>query len=150
MALFPFRTQTSPWQELREMREQMDRLLGSFMMGRGGMEWVPAVDITERPNELVLTAELPGMRREDIEIELENNVLTIRGEKKAEHEEKGEERYVFERQFGSFARSFTLPRTVDPDRIHARFENGVLTVKMPKSEAAKGRKIDVEGGEIQH
>src|SRR5690606_30767895 len=136
--------------ELREMREQMGRLLGRFMMGRGGMAWGPAVDITERPNELVLTAERPGMRRGDIESELDNNVPTLRGEKKAEREEEGDAPHVLDRQYGSFARSFPLPRTVGPDRIHARFENGVLTVKMPKSEAAKGRKIDVEGGEIQH
>jgi HSP20 family protein len=137
----------SPWRELREIQAQMDRVLSTALRGeRAGVTWSPAVDIAERDDALVLTAELPGMSRDDIEVELENNVLTIRGEKKDEREEKEEDRYVYEREFGAFARSFTLPRTVDADRIHARFENGVLTVTMPKSERARGRRIDVEEG----
>lgn len=149
MPLIPFRGGTSPWDELREIREQMDRVLSAAFRGgraEAGLEWAPAVDITEKEDQLVLTAELPGMRKEDIEIELENNVLTIRGEKKAEREEKGEQRYVYERQFGSFSRSFTLPRTVNADQIRARFDNGVLTVTMPKVEEAKGKRISIEGG----
>lgn len=151
--MLPFRGDSSPWRELREMREQMDRILSSALRGgpaRAALEWAPAVDITEREDELVLTAELPGMTREDIDIELENNILTIRGEKKAEREEKGEERYVYERQFGSFSRSFTLPRTVDPERIRARFESGVLTITMPKLEKARGKRIEIEAGEARH
>lgn len=150
MAIRPARSGASPWQELREMREELDRFLTTAFrgaMGRGALEWTPPVDIIERENELVLTAELPGMRREDVEVELENNVLTIRGEKRAEHEEKGEERYIYERQFGEFTRSFTLPRTVDADRIRARFSDGVLTVTMPKVEESRGKRIDIEGGE---
>ncbi|HEX7119085.1 MAG TPA: Hsp20/alpha crystallin family protein [Longimicrobiales bacterium] len=142
---------TSPWDALREMREQMDELLRSTFRGPAarGAGFEPAVDIAERDDALVLTAELPGMKREDIDIELDNNVLTIRGEKKEEIEEKGEERYVYERRYGSFSRSFTLPRTVDADRIAARFENGVLTVTMPKLPQARGKRIEVEDGEAR-
>lgn len=141
---------TSPWSELRQLREQMDRILSSAFGGSGSerevAEWSPAVDITERDDALLLTAELPGLSRDDIEVELENNVLTIRGEKKQEHEETKAERYVYERRYGSFARSFTLPRTVDASGIRARFDNGVLTITMPKSEETKGQRIDIEGG----
>lgn len=138
----------SPWQTIREMREQMDRLLSSAI-GRGGPApgWEPAVDITEQADGLQLIAELPGMTKDDIDIELENNVLTIRGEKREEREEHKGERYLYERSFGTFSRSFTLPRTVDPERIQARFANGVLRVHMPKTERAKGKRITIEGGE---
>lgn len=140
---------SSPWTALRDMREQMDELLRATFRGPDGYvaEFEPAVDITERKDALVLTAELPGMSREDIEVELENNVLTIRGEKKEEREHKGEERYVYERRYGSFSRSFTLPRSVDPERIGAHFENGVLTVTMPKASESRGKRIEVEDGE---
>jgi HSP20 family protein len=143
-------TPHSLWDELRELREQMNRMLGaSFrgaVMGGRGMEWSPAVDIVDRGDRLVATAELPGMKADDISIDVEGNTLTIRGEKRQEQEQKGEERYLLERQYGSFMRSFPLPRSVDPDRISARFDNGVLTVTMPKSEEAKGRRVKVEGG----
>ncbi|HEX6941005.1 MAG TPA: Hsp20/alpha crystallin family protein [Longimicrobiales bacterium] len=139
----------SPWDALRDMREQMDDLLRSTFRGpfMRGAEFEPPVDITERDDALVLTAELPGMRREDVDVELENNVLTIRGEKKEEREEKRGERFLYERRYGSFSRSFTLPRAVDPDRISARFSNGVLTVTMPKMPEARGKRIEVEEGE---
>ncbi len=153
MARLPFRPGTSPLDELREMREELDRFLTTTFRGgavRAGIEWEPAVDISDRDDELVLSAELPGMKPEDIDIEVENNVLTIRGEKKEERERKEEERYVYERQYGTFTRSFTLPRTVDPERITARFENGVLTIRMPKVEEARGRRIDVQSGEGRH
>lgn len=152
MPMLPFRSGTSPWQELRELREQMDRIIGSaFGGGRGGeaVEWAPAVDIAERDDQLVLTAELPGIQPEDINIELENNVLTIRGEKRQEHEERGRQRYVYERQYGGFARSFTLPRAVSADEIHARFEDGVLTITMPKMREARGKQIEIETGRGQ-
>ncbi len=132
------------------MREELDRFLTSTLRGatgRGPLEWTPPVDITERDDALVLTAELPGMGKDDVEVELENNVLTLRGEKRSEHEEKEEGRHVYERQYGQFTRSFTLPRSVDADRIHARFRDGVLTVTMPKLERSGGKKIDIESGE---
>jgi HSP20 family protein len=140
---------SSPWDAIRDIREQMDALLRATLRGPNGYvaEFEPAVDITERDDALVLTAELPGLSRDDITVELENNVLTIRGEKKEERTEEGEERYVYERRYGSFSRSFTLPRSVDPDRISARYDRGVLTVTMPKAPEGKGRRIEVEDAE---
>jgi HSP20 family protein len=102
------------------------------------------VNVEETKDHLVLTAELPGLRREDVEIEVENNVLTLRGRKEQSREEKEEPRYhVWERRYGAFQRSFSLPRTVSADNIAATFENGVLRVEMPKAAEAKGRKIEI-------
>jgi len=107
--------------------------------------WMPAVSVSETKEELMLTAELPGLSEDDISIELENNVLTVSGEKSEEHKEDDEERHyhVVERSYGSFTRSFTLPRTVDGSNIVATFDSGVLTVKLPKVAEAKGRKISI-------
>jgi HSP20 family protein len=107
--------------------------------------WMPAVGVSETADELLLTAELPGVTEEDISIELENNVLSISGEKTETRVEGDEERryHVWERSFGSFTRSFTLPSTVDGANIMATFENGVLTVKLPKVAEARGRKIEI-------
>ncbi|HSM61238.1 MAG TPA: Hsp20/alpha crystallin family protein, partial [Longimicrobiales bacterium] len=98
--------------------------------------------------ELILTAELPGMSENDISIEMENNVLTISGEKLEQRTEGDEERryHLWERRYGTFQRSFTLPRTVKADEIRASFEKGVLRVHMPKMEEAKGRKIAIQAG----
>lgn len=149
MALTPFRGGVSPWDDLRSLQEEMGRFFGGMFGGAGtrAAGWTPAVNIVEREGELLLTAELPGMRRQDIDIALENNVLTIRGEKREEHEEKEEKEYLYERSYGSFSRAFTLPRTVDPDQIRAEFQDGVLKVHMPKTEESKGRRIQVGGGE---
>lgn len=138
----------SVWDEFRQMREEMDRLLsgvigGTALAPRAVTEWVPAVDITETPDEIILSAELPGMTKDDVQIEVQDNVLTIRGEKKEEREEKEGKRYIYERRFGSFTRSFTLPANVDPNRISARFENGVLKVTVPKTEEARGRRVNI-------
>lgn len=111
--------------------------------------WSPAVEVTETANELRLTAELPGMQADDVEIELEDDVLTLHGEKHEEKEEEtkeGEVTYrVAERRYGEFSRSFTVPSTVDADAIEAQFEDGILTVLMPKTSEARGRKIEVKG-----
>lgn len=111
--------------------------------------WTPAVEVTETADELMLTAELPGMSREDVEIELEDDVLTIRGvkeEEKEEEKEEGEVTYrVAERSYGEFSRSFTVPSTVEAEDISAEFRDGVLEVHMPKTSEARGRKIEIEG-----
>jgi len=105
---------------------------------------MPSVNVEETGDELVLTAELPGMSLDDIDLEVENNVLTLSGEKKEEREPDENRKYhLWERTYGSFQRSFTLPRTVDPEKIDARFENGILHVHMPKQEQAKGRRITI-------
>jgi HSP20 family protein len=107
--------------------------------------WVPAVDIYETDKqELVLKAELPDMKREDIQVIFENNTLTLKGERKFEGEVKQEQFHRVERTYGTFSRSFSLPSTVDATRIAAEYKNGVLTVKLPFREEAKARTINVE------
>ena len=101
----------------------------------------------EGADELILTAELPGMAEEDVRLEIENNILTIRGEKREEREEGDDKRnfHVWERRYGSFQRAFTLPKSVTLDEIKADFDNGILTVRMPKAVEAKSRAIKITG-----
>jgi HSP20 family protein len=109
--------------------------------------WMPAMDVVEKPDSLIVTAELPGLVANDVDVSVDDGVLTISGEKQEEKKEGAEDsqHYLFERRYGSFRRSFTLPNSVDVDKISAEFDNGVLTVNMPKSEQvkAKGKKISV-------
>jgi HSP20 family protein len=107
--------------------------------------WAPPVDIFQTgDHELVLKAELPDMARENIDINVENFVLTIKGEKKTSDEVKDEQYHHVERRYGSFSRSFSLPQTVDPNKVSAEYKNGVLTVKLPLREEAKPRSIKVD------
>lgn len=106
--------------------------------------WMPAVDIRETNEALVLSAELPGLTKEDVQITLENNVLTISGERKWEKDVKEESFHRIERSYGSFARSFTVPGNLRHDQVQANFENGVLSVTLPKAEEAKPRKIAIK------
>jgi len=107
--------------------------------------WMPPVDIFQTgEHELVLKAELPDMERDNIDINIENFVLTITGEKKASNDVKDEQYHHVERRYGSFSRSFSLPQTVDPNRVSAEYKNGVLTVKLPLREEAKPRSIKVD------
>lgn len=105
----------------------------------------PAIDVTESEDAYTVTAELPGVKREDVQVELHEGVLTIRGEKRTEREGKDERTRWTERSFGSFCRAFTLPRDASHDRIQASFQDGVLTVRVAKSEASKPRSIQIEG-----
>jgi HSP20 family protein len=106
--------------------------------------WAPAVDIVEKETEYIITAELPGIDQKDVEVEAHEGVLTIRGEKKTEHEKNADCWHCVERAYGSFERSFTLPGTVKAEDIKAAFNNGVLEVKLPKTEEAKPKKITVD------
>ena len=135
----------APWKEFDHMARHLNRFFGEGGIGDLEMSsWLPAVNVEETKDELLLTAELPGLRREDVEIELENNVLTVRGQKQESKEEKDERRFhVWERRYGTFQRSFTLPRTVSADDISATFEDGVLHVHMPKAPESKGRTIQI-------
>lgn len=138
----------APWRELDEIENRMSRLFREPTFPAEDMGWAPAVEVVENDRELRLTAELPGVDPEDVEIELEQNVLTIRGEKneeKEEEKEEGERKYrIWERSYGEFSRSFTLPSTVDAEKIEAKFDQGVLTVHLPKTREATGRRIPVE------
>ncbi len=109
----------------------------------GGRTWLPAVDIYENDEAFVATADLPGLKKDDIDVSIEDNVLTVSGERKFEKsDDEGTFRRV-ERSYGTFRRSFALPRGVDSAKVEARFEDGVLTLTLPKSELAKSRKISV-------
>jgi HSP20 family protein len=128
-----------------ELPPRITRLFDEFF-GQAlpeAMSWSPAVDIVDGDGELLLTAELPGMTRDDVQIQVQEGVLTLKGEKKEEKEEKGAEYRVWERSYGAFERTFTLPRSIDADRIAAEFGNGMLSVHMPKMEKAQGKRVEI-------
>ena len=129
------------------LRREIDRLFDDTFFGRGaGATWNPAVDVRETPKELRLDVELPGMREEDIEIEVENSMVTIRGEKSAERKEGEEGRFhLVERTYGSFQRSFQLPQGVDEKQIQADFDKGVLHISIPKAALPQPRRIEIGG-----
>ncbi len=105
----------------------------------------PAVDVIEGKDAIVVRAELPGLKREEVDISVDGNVLTLRGERKFENDEEGKRYHHVERSYGAFARYFQLPTTVDADKIEAKLTDGVLTLRIPKKEVLKARKIDVAG-----
>lgn len=125
---------------LRVFQDTVNRLLSEPT----NRPWTPAVDIFETENELVLKADLPGVDMKNIDIQLENGTLALRGDRKYENESKEGGFHRVERSYGSFARYFTLPETVDPEHVNADYKNGVLTVKLPKKEIAKPRQIKVQ------
>jgi len=148
MAITQYRDRSwlSPWRELDQMTSRLNQMLGDRPIGDSeSVAWLPPVNIEETRDALLLTAELPGIPPEAVELELENGVLTIRGRKETVREdEDGERRYhVWERRYGSFQRSFTLPRSVSGDDVSATFDSGILHVRMPKAAEAKGRKIEI-------
>ena len=124
---------------LRHFQDTFNRLLEPNLR-----PWTPLVDITETENEMALTMDVPGVELKDIDIRLENNTLTIKGERKFDQENKGKGYHRIERSYGSFARSFTLPNTLDTEQVRADYNNGVLTVLIAKKEVAKPRSIKVE------
>ena len=137
------------WDPMREINSfgDMNRLFDTFFAGQGqqgaSRRWVPAMDLVEVGDELVLKADLPGLRREDVSIEAKDGVLTISGERKDEHEEKADGYYRVERTFGSFSRALTLPKGVEAEGIAADFSDGVLEVRIPKPEDRKPHRIEI-------
>lgn len=131
------------------LRREIDRLFDDTFM-RDGSNWSPAVDIRENDSEISMDLELPGIKPEDVEITADNGVLTVRGEKKSEKKEGEENRYhVVERSYGSFLRTFQLPQGIDEDQINAQFENGILSIHIPKAALPQPKKIQIAGGTHQ-
>ncbi len=136
------------WDPVRELAgmevDRLNRMFADFYGESFNRGWFPPVDIYETDeHEYVIKAELPDMKREDINLTFENGVLTVRGERKFEHEAKRENFHRVERSYGTFSRSFTLPNTVDAARISASYKDGVLTVRLPQREDAKPKQISV-------
>jgi HSP20 family protein len=139
-----------PFRELRGLQNEVNRLFsGAMPRDREDMvggAWYPKVDIFEDKDQLVLEAELPGMSSDDFDLSFENNVLTLKGERKFEKRTNEGDYHRVERSYGSFTRSFTLPQTVTAEGAKAEFDNGVLHISLPKREETKARKIEVQGG----
>lgn len=140
-----------PFRDLRTLQEEVNRLFSTNLtrafddegIGRGA--WAPSVDIYENKDQIVLEAELPGMKQDDFDLSIENNVITLRGERKFEKTDEGDNYHRVERSYGSFTRSFTLPQTVSAEGATAEYNNGVLRVTLPKREETKARRIQVSG-----
>jgi HSP20 family protein len=140
-----------PFREMRSLQDEVNRVFSSSFNRGGDNElmrgaWSPSVDIYENKDQIVLEAELPGMRPEDVNISIENNVLNIHGERKFEKKDEKDNFHRVERSYGSFTRSFTLPPTVSSDAADAVFENGVLRLTLAKREEAKPRRIEIKAG----
>ena len=145
----------APWHPVTDltsdfvsMQDEIDRILNQFRGGTfadgEGAPWLPPVDIVERENEYRVQVELPGVNKNDVKITVLNDVLTIRGEKKREQEQKGDNYHRTERLYGAFQRSFALPSSVQSDKIQAAYDNGVLMISLPKVEAAKPKEVEVK------
>jgi len=130
---------------LMNVGDEIDRMFEDFTMRNeeSGKFWAPSVDIAEENDKLVLTAEIPGVDKKDVRINLHDNVLTIEGEKNHVTEEKQDKYYRCERDYGKFSRSFTLPAKIDADKIEAAFKDGILTITLPKAEEAKPHQITI-------
>lgn len=148
MALVPVKKTERGRSELARLHDEMDNLIGGFF---GDFDWPvcgrsrwPAIDIAEKDNEFIVKAEVPGCKADDIDISVHGNMLTISGEKKAEEEKKEKGYYHIERSYGSFRRDLNLASEVDPAKIEAMCKDGVLSLKLPKTEKAKPIKVKVK------
>ena len=143
-----------PIADVNAIQNEMNRLFNTYVdqsapISRGGAtsrRWMPAMDLVETAEHYVLRADLPGLSGDDVKIQLEANVLTVSGERKAQHDEKEEGYYRLERAFGGFARSLTLPDGVDADGVQADFDRGVLEIRIPKPEQKKPRQVQITLG----
>ncbi len=140
-----------PFRDLAEVQERVNRALGDFYGTRGTDDvmrrgaWIPPVDIYEGGNhEMIIKAEMPDIKQEDLDIRVEDNTLTITGEKKVDETVKQDQFHRVERAYGEFSRSFSLPATIDTEKVTADYKNGVLTIKLPMREEAKPKQIQVK------
>jgi HSP20 family protein len=139
-----------PVAELNTIQNEMNRLFNTFFdqpapgsRGSGARRWIPAMDLIETADQYVLRADLPGLSDEDVNVQLQDSVLTVSGERKAENDQQQEGYYRLERAFGAFSRSLTLPEGVNPDGVSARFDRGVLEITIPKPEQKKPRQVRI-------
>ena len=145
MELVPFK----PFGELSLFRGEMDRLWDRFLRERPMVrtfseEWAPSVDISETGDNLIVKAELPGLEAKDVNVSLSGDLLTIKGEKKKETEEKDEHHHYIERYSGSFERSFRLPVSIEADKVRAEFDKGVLHIFLPKTQKTKNKEVKIK------
>jgi HSP20 family protein len=145
----PFR---SPLADMAVLQNRLNSIFSDFARPEGEQEslamgsFIPPVDVYEDAHQLTLKLEVPGIKQEDLDVRLENQTLTVKGERKFEKDEKEENFHRIERRYGSFTRSFTLPQTVDPNSAKASYDNGVLAISLDKKEAAKPKQVKVEIG----
>jgi len=144
-------TRWNPARELEDLQHRLSNILDFPTLRKNGekealaiAEWAPAVDITEDDKEYVVKAELPEVKKEEVKVTVENGILSISGERKFEKEEKGKKYHRIERSYGSFVRSFSLPDDADSEKVEAKFSEGILTVHVAKSEAARPKEIEVK------
>ena len=141
-----------PAREVDTLHGEVNRIFDTFFGGRatnGGSHarrWVPAMDLVETDEHLVLKADLPGLSKDDVNIDIKDGVLTVSGERKSEHEDKGKGYYRVERAFGGFSRSLSLPEGIDAERVTADFADGVLEVRIPKPEERKPHRVSIGAG----
>jgi HSP20 family protein len=139
-----------PFRELESMSDRLNRVFARPTLSTSSREaltvadWMPTVDISESDTEYLIKAELPEVKKEDVKVTVENGVLTLQGERRQEKEEKGKKYHRVERSYGSFARSFTLPESVDEGAVKAEYKDGMLNLHLPKTEKVKPKSIDVK------
>lgn len=140
-----------PFRDLLSLQERMNKLFEESLLQTGRERqdisiagWSPVVDVMESDEEIVLKAELPGIELKDVEVLIKDNVLTLRGERKFEKEEKKENYHRIERSYGGFQRSFTLPATVEQEKVKAKMKDGILEIRLPKAKEEKPKKIEIE------
>ena len=140
------RGELSPWAPLRDLEGQFNRLFGELARDYDPFDrgWAPAVDLKENEQDYTLEADLPGMKKEEVDITVIDNVITLKGERRHESETKEKDYHRVERRYGSFERSFEIPGGFDADKIAAHFDNGVLRVTLPKREESKPKQIEVK------
>lgn len=138
----------NPYRELATISDRLDRMMGEAFPGFRRDDsfgaWVPPVDVFERAENLVIRVELPGVDKDDLDVQIENGVLTLRGERKRDADFDEDKAYRVERVYGAFTRSFTLPTTVDASRIAASYKDGILEIVVPKMEEAKPRRVKIQ------
>ncbi len=141
-------TRRTPNRTVRDLQREVDSIFDRFF-GRGGDDdtstvWAPRTDLSETDDAFRIRLDVPGMTKDDIAINLQNNTLTVSGERSSERQKDGEEYVRVERAFGTFHRTFTLPDAVDPDRVEATYDEGVLTINVPKTERSTRRQIEIQ------